>query len=39
MEENKKTRLWNRPLVRALLLLGALAAFVLAAGAPLCITC
>jgi hypothetical protein len=39
MNDNQQTPLLNRSLVRAILLIAALAAFVLAAGAPLCILC
>jgi hypothetical protein len=39
MDNSKQTPLLNRSLVRAVLLLAALAAFVLAAGAPLCMVC
>lgn len=39
MEENNQTPKMNGTVIRMLLLLLALAAFVLAAGAPICLTC
>jgi len=39
MEQNNQTPLWNRNIVRALLLLATIAALALAAGAPSCYGC
>jgi hypothetical protein len=39
MEQNTKTALLNGAVIRTVLILVALAAFVLAAGAPMCMGC
>lgn len=39
MNQNSTTRVLNAALVRVTLILMALAAFVLAAGAPACVVC